>query len=80
MANIHPTALVDPKAQLGENVTIGAFSIVGPNVRIDEGTTVGAHCVIEGHTTIGRDNRFYSNVAVGGDPQDKKYAGEPTRL
>lgn len=80
MANIHPTALVDSQAQLGENVTIGAYSIVGPHVRIDEGTTVGAHCVIEGHTTIGRDNRFFSNVAVGGEPQDKKYAGEPTRL
>jgi len=80
MANIHPTAQVDPAAQLGHNVSIGAFSIVGPHVCIDEGTQIGAHCVIEGHTTLGRDNHITGFASLGGAPQDKKYAGEPTRL
>lgn len=80
MASIHPTALVDPKAQLGESVTVGPFTVVGPDVRIGEGTTVGPHCVIEGHTTIGRDNRIFQFASLGAHPQDKKYAGEPTEL
>jgi UDP-N-acetylglucosamine acyltransferase len=80
MANIHPTAIVDPGAHLGQSVTIGAFTVVGPHVRIDEGTMVGPHCVIEGHTTIGRDNRIYQFASLGAAPQDKKYAGEPTEL
>jgi UDP-N-acetylglucosamine acyltransferase len=80
MASIHPTALVDPQAQLGESVTVGPYSIIGPHVRIDEGSTVGPHCVIEGHTTIGRDNRIYQFASLGAHPQDKKYAGEPTEL
>jgi UDP-N-acetylglucosamine acyltransferase len=80
MAQIHPTAQVDPQAQLGQNVRIGPFSVVGPHVVIDEGTQIGAHCVIEGHTTIGRDNRITGFASIGGPPQDKKYAGEPTRL
>jgi UDP-N-acetylglucosamine acyltransferase len=80
MANIHPTAVVDPQAQLGSTVSIGAYTVVGPNVRIDEGTTVGPHCVIEGHTTIGRDNRIYQFASLGGHPQDKKYDNEPTQL
>jgi len=80
MAQIHPTAQVDPKAKLGQNVSIGAFSIVGPDVSIDEGTQIGSHCVIEGHTTIGRDNRITGFASLGGAPQDKKYANEPTRL
>lgn len=80
MASIHSTALVDPQAELGLNVTIGPYTVVGPHVRIDEGTTVGPHCVIEGHTTIGRDNRIFQFASLGAAPQDKKYANEPTRL
>ncbi|HEX6705481.1 MAG TPA: acyl-ACP--UDP-N-acetylglucosamine O-acyltransferase [Albitalea sp.] len=80
MATIHPTAIVEPGAQLGDAVSIGAYSIVRENVRIDEGTSVGPHCVIEGHTTIGRDNRIFQFCSLGAMPQDKKYAGEPTRL
>ena len=78
--NIHPTALVDGQAQLGEGVSIGAYTIVGPHVSIGEGTTVGPHCVIEGHTSIGRDNKIFQFASLGAAPQDKKYAGEPTRL
>ncbi|MBW8828639.1 MAG: acyl-ACP--UDP-N-acetylglucosamine O-acyltransferase [Burkholderiales bacterium] len=80
MANIHHTAIIEPGAQLGENVTVGPYSIIRGHVRIDEGTTVGPHCVIEGHTTIGRDNRIFQFASLGAVPQDKKYAGEPTRL
>jgi UDP-N-acetylglucosamine acyltransferase len=80
MANIHPTAIIEPGAQLGENVTVGPYTIIRANVRIDEGTTVGPHCVVEGHTSIGRDNRIFQFASLGAVPQDKKYAGEPTRL
>lgn len=77
---IHPTALVDPKAELDASVRIGPYAVIGPQVRIGAGTTVGAHCVIDGYTTIGRDNRIFPFASVGAPPQDKKYAGEPTRL
>jgi len=80
MAHIHPTAIVAAGARLGENVGIGPYSVVGDHVSIGEGTTVGPHCVIEGHTTIGRDNRILQFCSLGAMPQDKKYAGEPTRL
>ena len=77
---IHGTALVDARARLDPTVRIGAFSIVGPNVQIGAGTEVGPHCVIDGHTILGRDNRIAAFVSLGAPPQDKKYAGEPTRL
>lgn len=80
MANIHATAVVDPRAELDRSVEIGAFTIIGPNVTIGANTRVGPHVVIEGHTTIGQDNRFFQFSSIGGAPQDKKYAGEPTRL
>lgn len=77
---IHPTALVDPLAQLDSSVGVGPFTVVGPHVRVGAGTTIGAHCVIEGHTTIGRDNRIFQFNSLGAVPQDKKYAGEPCEL
>ena len=80
MAQIHPTALVDPSASVAPDATIGAFTVIGPHVVVGARTSIGSHCVIEGHTTIGEDNRIYSHNAIGGAPQDKKYAGEPTRL
>ncbi|RTL32375.1 MAG: acyl-ACP--UDP-N-acetylglucosamine O-acyltransferase [Burkholderiales bacterium] len=80
MAQIHPTAIVDPKAQLADSVSVGPYAVIGPDVRIGEGSTVGAHCVIEGHTTIGEGNRIFQFASLGAAPQDKKYAGEPTRL
>jgi len=80
MPRIHPTAVVDPAAEIAEDVVIGAYSMVGPDVRIGAGTEIGPHCMVDGHTTIGRDNRFYRYCSIGGMPQDKKYAGEPTRL
>jgi UDP-N-acetylglucosamine acyltransferase len=80
MARIHPTALIDPAARLGEDVEIGAFTVVGPDVEIGAGTRVGHHAVITGHTRIGLGNRIFHFVSLGEEPQDKKYAGEPTRL
>ena len=80
MPQIHPTALIDPRAELDSSVEVGPYAVIGPRVRIGAGTVVGAHCVIDGHTTIGRDNRIFPFASIGGAPQDKKYAGEPTRL
>ena len=80
MTQIHPTALVDSQAELAEDVTVGPYAVIGADVRIGAGSSIGAHCVVEGHTTIGRDNRLFQFASVGAAPQDKKHAGEPTRL
>ena len=79
-AGIHPTAVVDPSARLGEGVSIGAFTLVGPEVEIGDGTFVGPHCSVQGPTRIGRENRIVGHAAIGGDPQDKKYRGERVAL
>lgn len=80
MANIHPTAIVDPRAELDDSVTIGPYTLVGPHVKMGAGTTVAGHVVIEGHTTIGRDNRIWQFASIGAANQDKKYQGEPCEL
>lgn len=80
MSRIHPTALISPQAVLADDVQVGAYSIIGDHVRIDSGTIIGSHSVIDGHTTIGKNNHFYRFCSIGGIPQDKKYAGEATRL
>ena len=80
MSLVHPTALVDPAAELDSSVSVGPYTVIGPHVKVGAGTTIGAHCVIEGHTTIGRDNRIFQFSSLGAIPQDKKYAGEPCEL
>jgi UDP-N-acetylglucosamine acyltransferase len=77
---IHTSALVHPRAKLGENVSIGAYSMVGEHVEIGDDTWIGPHVVVEGHTRIGRNNRIFQFSSLGAVPQDKKYANEPTRL
>lgn len=77
---IHPTALVHVGARLAESVEIGPYAVIGEHVEIGAGTSVGPHAVITGHTRIGSDNRIFQFVSLGEIPQDKKYAGEPTRL
>jgi UDP-N-acetylglucosamine acyltransferase len=77
---IHPTAQVDPGAKIGARVAIGAYSIIGADVDIGDGTSIGSHGVVTGPTRIGSDNRIHSHAVVGGDPQDKKYAGERVEL
>ena len=80
MAEIHATAIIAPGAQLADDVTVGPYSVIGEHVKIGAGTRVGAHAVITGHTKIGQHNQIFHFVSLGEAPQDKKYAGEPTRL
>ncbi|MDP1691312.1 MAG: acyl-ACP--UDP-N-acetylglucosamine O-acyltransferase [Burkholderiaceae bacterium] len=80
MTAIHPTAIVDPAAELAGSVKVGPYAVIGTGVKVGVGTTVGAHAVIEGPTTIGRDNRIFAHASLGGAPQDMKYRGEPTEL
>ncbi len=77
---IHPTAIIHPGAKLGAGVSVGPYSIIGEHVEIGNNTTIGPHVVISGHTRIGCDNRIFQFSSIGEVPQDKKYAGEPTRL
>ncbi|HZV99013.1 MAG TPA: acyl-ACP--UDP-N-acetylglucosamine O-acyltransferase [Methylophilaceae bacterium] len=77
---IHPTAIVDPRAEIDSSVEIGAYSLIGAGVRIDSGTFVGSHVVINGPTTIGKNNQIFQFSSLGEKPQDKKYRDEPTTL
>jgi len=77
---IDSKAVVDVKAEIADNVTIGPFSVIGPEVKIDSGTIIGPHVVINGATTIGQDNHIYQFSSIGECPQDKKYADEETQL
>jgi len=80
VSQVHPTAVVDKRARLGANVSVGPYTVIDGDVQVGEGTTIGAHNVITGHTTIGRDNRIFHFCSIGEANQDKKYKGEPTRL
>jgi UDP-N-acetylglucosamine acyltransferase len=73
---VHPTAIIDPKAELGENVRVGAYSMIGAGVRIGENCEIANHVTILGPTSIGSANRFFSYASIGQHPQDKKYHGE----
>jgi len=77
---IDPHAIIDPKAQLDENVKVGAFSIIEGGVSIASGTQIESHVVIRGPTKIGRDNHIYQFCSLGEVPQDKKFHGETSRL
>jgi UDP-N-acetylglucosamine acyltransferase len=76
--DIHPTAIVSPKAELAEDVVIRAYSIVGPDAAIGAGTVVGPHAVIDGRTTIGARNQIFPFASIGHPPQDISYRGEET--
>jgi UDP-N-acetylglucosamine acyltransferase len=78
--SIHPTAIIDSKARLGANVSVGAYSVIGADVEIGDNTWIGPHVVINGPTKIGCDNRILQFSSIGEAPQDKKYKGEPTLL
>lgn len=77
---IHPTAIISGNAKLADDVEVGPYSIIGDGVEIHGGTRIDSHVVINGPTVIGRDNHIYQFASIGDDPQDKKYAGEPTTL
>lgn len=77
---IHPTAIIDPKAKIAADVTIGPYSVIGAEVVIDSGTWIGPHVVINGPTKIGKNNQIFQFASVGEMPQDKKFQGEETYL
>ncbi len=77
---IHPTACVDPRAELGSDVRVGPYSYVGPGVVLGDGCVLHQHVSIAGPTVCGRGNRFHPGAVIGEDPQDIKYRGECTRL
>lgn len=77
---IHQTAIIHPSAKLADNVKVGPYSIIGADVEIGEGTVIESHVVVKGITRIGKNNHIYQFGSIGEDCQDKKYAGEPTRL
>ena len=80
MPRIHPTAVIEDGADLGADVTVGAFSIVGADVCVGDGSKIGPHVVIDGRTTLGEACRLFPFCSVGSAPQDMKYKGEPSRL
>ena len=77
---IHKTAIIDPKANISNNVKIGPYSLIGANVEIGEGTEVQSHVSIIGKTQIGKNNKIYPFASIGNDPQDLKFNGESTKL
>jgi UDP-N-acetylglucosamine acyltransferase len=79
-AKIHPTAIIDAKAELDSSVEVGPYSLIGPNVKIDAGTRVAGHVTISDHTIIGKNNQIFQYSSLGEAPQDKKFKGEPTLL
>lgn len=80
MANIHPTAVVDPNADLGEGVDIGPFCVVGPEATLGDGVVLHSHVVVVGQTAIGAGCQIFPFASLGHIPQDQKYHGEASRL
>lgn len=78
--SLHPTALVDPRAELGVEVEVGAYSVIGPQVKIGDRTCIGPHVVLDGNTILGPENKIFQFASIGAPPQDLKYKGEPTKL
>lgn len=79
-STIHPSAVVEPTARLGDGVTIGPFCLVGPDVELGEGVTLESHVVVTGRTSIGPRTRIYPFASIGHIPQDRKYQGEQSAL
>lgn len=77
---IHQTAIIDRNARIAEDAVIGPYTVIEADVEIASGTEVGSHVVIKGPTTIGRDNKIFQFASIGEQPQDLKYAAQPTRL
>jgi len=80
MPKISPLAVVDPKAELADDVEVGPFCTVGPDVRIGEGTRLISHVVVTGNTTLGKGNTVYPHAVLGCPPQDRSYRGGDTRI
>ncbi|MDG2053387.1 MAG: acyl-ACP--UDP-N-acetylglucosamine O-acyltransferase [Phycisphaerales bacterium] len=80
MAQIHSTAIIDPSAELADDVVVGAYCVVGPDVEIGDRCVLNEHAIVVRGTRMGTGNQLHAGCIVGGDPQDRKYAGEPTLL
>lgn len=80
MSLLHPLCAIDPSAVLGDGVAVGAFASIGAGVEVGDRTEIAAGARLQGPTRIGSENRIHSNVCLGGDPQDLKFAGEAVRL
>jgi UDP-N-acetylglucosamine acyltransferase len=79
-SSIHPSAIIDPSAEIAEGVSIGPWTIIGPQVKIDSGTVIASHVIIKGPCRIGKNNQVFQFCSIGEDCQDKKYKGEETFL
>src|SRR5512132_3050591 len=77
---IHPTAVVDPRAELAADVEVGPYAVIGAGVRIGKGTTIKAHAEVEGRTILGEENVVFQFASVGSMPHDLKFKGEPSDL
>ncbi len=80
MSRIHPTAVIDPRAELADDVSVGAYAVIEGPVRIDSGCEIKPHASISGRTTLGKNNRIFQFASIGEEPQDKKYHGEDTEV
>jgi UDP-N-acetylglucosamine acyltransferase len=80
MSNIHPSAIIEEGAEIGDGVSIGPYSIVGPDVTLGDGVELMSHVVVWGHTTVGANSRIFPFASIGHQPQDLKFAGEESRL
>ena len=80
MTDIHPTAIVEDGARIGDNVTVGPYCVVGPEVELDDGVTLLSHVVVDGRTSVGSNTRIFPFASIGLPPQDLKYKGEASRL
>ncbi len=80
MSETHPTAIVDPGARMGDNVTIGPYCTVGPDVELGDGVSLMSHVVVDGRTAIGANTRIFPFASIGLQPQDLKYKGEASEL
>lgn len=78
MSQIHPTAIIEDGAQIGENVTIGPYAIVGAHCIIEDNATIKGHVYLDGHTTIGKSSTIWPGAVIGTKTQDLKYRGETT--
>ena len=80
MTKVHPTAIIDPRAELDSGVEVGPYCLIGAGVKIGKGSKIQSHAVIQGRTTLGEGNAVFPFATVGSVPQDLKYKGEPSEL
>jgi UDP-N-acetylglucosamine acyltransferase len=78
--SIHPTAVVDARAELADGVVVGPYAVIGPEVSIGAGTRIGPHVVIDGRVRMGQGNQVFPGACIGLEPQDLKYTGDPTEV